>query len=274
MQKDYPLFLRIISDIHIGEDRGDRASSKGLPVAKEFIKQTNLDKPDAVIDLGDRVMQTSLEEDERNLHAISALFNKLSVPRYHAIGNHDEKYLTRAHNKEALGLPSENSFTVSIGSYTLVMWNPNVQITSREGCSLPREDIFWLEETLASSDRPCLIFTHVPLDDDAIYDPKNNQEYVNPYFAHYPQNPMVRRVMEEAGNVVACFAGHRHVHRHNEINGIHYITVDCFSRRWKTNPKQPIGAYADLKIDSQGRISYELKGKEPLNTHFQKRPFL
>jgi hypothetical protein len=272
--KDHPLFLRIVSDIHVGEDRGDRAASKGLPLVSQIIEKTNADKPDAFIDLGDRVMQTSVKEDTQNLNTLSALFNKLSVPRYHTIGNHDEKFLTRAHNKEVLDLPCEDSFTVSIGSYTLVMWNPNVQISSREGCNLPHDDIKWLEETLAMSDKPCIIFTHVPLDDDAIYNPKNNAEHLKPYFAHYPQNPFVRRIMEEAGNVIACFAGHRHVHRHNEINGIQYITVDCFSRRQTQNPDEPIGAYADLKIDENGNVTYELKGVEPVKATFQKRPFI
>jgi predicted phosphodiesterase len=268
--KDHPLFLRIISDIHIGEDRGDRAASKGMPIVEKIVEQTNKDKPDAFVDLGDRVMQTSFEEDGKNLTTLSKIFNKLSVPRLHSIGNHDECFMTRNHNRRALDLPKDKSYTQSIGSYTLVMWNPNVKI-DREGCSLSYEDARWLEETLAMSDKPCIVFTHVPLDDDAIYNPKNNAEHLKPYFAHYPQNPFVRRIMEEAGNVVACFAGHRHVHRHNETNGIHYITVDCFSRRQKDNPSEPIGAYADLKIDENGQVSYELHGAEPLKTGFQKR---
>lgn len=273
MPKDHPLFLRLVADIHIGEDRGDRAASKALPLMAEFIDKANADKPDAVIDLGDRVMQTSLKEDSKNLQSLSAEFNRLAVPHYHSIGNHDNLYMSRAQNKEALDLPHQDSYTTDIGSYTLIMWNPNVKIT-REGCHLPHDDITWLRDTLAMCDRPCLVFSHVPLDDDALYNPKNHNEYLQPYFAHYPQNTLVRRILEESGNVVACFAGHRHVHRHNEINDIHYITVDCFSRRHKQDRDEPIGAYADLRIDESGEVTYELHGKEPLKTNFQKRPFM
>lgn len=271
--QDYPLHLRLIADIHIGEDRGDRAASKGLPLIEEFVNATNDDKPEAVIDLGDRVMQTSYEEDRKNLNRLTHVFNKLSVPKYHVLGNHDMLNLSARHNQTALHLPKDISHTVDVGSYTLVLWSPSVEIT-REGTSLPFQDIQWLEQTLMRTDRPCLIFTHVPLDDDAIYNPKNRHEERMPYFANYPQNPFVRKIIEQSGNVVACFAGHRHVHRHNEINGVHYITVDCFSRRFKGDPNVPIGAYADLRIDEKGNISYELQGKEPQRVNFEKRPFL
>jgi Icc protein len=271
--QDYPLHLRLIADIHIGEDRSDRASSKGLPLIKEFVSATNKDQPQALIDLGDRVMQTNYEEDRKNLNRLTHYFNQLTVPRYHVLGNHDMLHLNHRINQTALNLPKERSHTIDVGSYTLVMWNASVDIT-REGASLPYEDVKWLEQTLMMTDRPCLIFTHIPLDDDALHDPRNRHEAQMPYFATYPQNPFVRKIIEQSGNVVACFAGHRHVHRHNEINGVHYVTVDCFSRRSKENPDEPIAAYADLKIDENGKVSYELQGKEPQRLSFQKRPFL
>lgn len=269
--KNHPLFLRIITDIHVGEDRGDRVASKAIGLLEEFVKTTNKDRPEAVVDMGDRVMQTSPEEDQKNLKKISTVFNKLSVPHHHVHGNHDLLHLRLRSNQRYLGLNSSRSYSADVGTYHLIFWNPSLEIT-KEGVSASREHIDWLETTLMETDRPVLLFTHVPLDDAALLHPKNKHEQRLPYFAHYPQNPFIRKILEESGKVVACFAGHRHLNRHYEINGISYLTLDSFVKRTAADETVPSGAYADLRIDEEGNVSYEVKGKEPVSFSFKKNP--
>lgn len=271
--QDYALFLRLVTDIHVGEDRNDRIGTKAIELMREFVDKTNTDKPDAVVDMGDRVMQTDAHEDLKNLTDLSAQFNRLAVPHYHVHGNHDVLHLTRSVNQELLDMGAERSNTVDIGSYRLILWNPGLEIT-QDGLTAKRDDIAWLEDALMTTDRPCLVFTHVPLDDEALKNPKNRHERRLPYFANYPQNPFIRKIMEDSGKVVACFSGHRHLNNHNEINGIHYITLDSLVKRTASNPNKPSGAYADLKIDRAGNVTYTVHGREPVTRHFRKNPYI
>ncbi len=271
--QDHPLFLRLITDIHVGEDRNDRIGTQAIQLMREFVAKANEDRPQAVIDMGDRVMQTSPSEDAKNLKKLSDEFNKLAVPHYHVHGNHDVLHLTRSVNQELLDMGADRSTSKDVGSYHLVFWNPGLEIT-QDGLTANRDDIAWLENTLLTTDRPCLVFTHVPLDNEAIENPKNRHERRLPYFANYPQNPFIRKIMEQSGKVVACFSGHRHLNTHAQINGIHYITLDSFVKRTKDNPNVPSGAYADLTIDREGNITFQVQGLEPVTRKFTKNPYI
>ena len=59
------LRLAIVADIHHGEDHYTKKGSAALPLMGEFARFVRDARPDAVIDLGDRISDVSRDTDLR-----------------------------------------------------------------------------------------------------------------------------------------------------------------------------------------------------------------
>lgn len=171
------------------------------------------------------------------------------MPMEEVDGNHDRKYLTNAENAAIFGVP-EGSYFKEIKNYRMIFWNPPTRITPHEGLKMEPCDIDWLKETLASATMPCVLFTHIPLDNSINDNMLAMRHDSRPFLSFYPQAEEVRQVLEDSGKVLLCMAGHRHRNRHRDINGIHYITHQSLVQVNSKN-NRPRGAFSIVTIDDK-----------------------
>ncbi len=254
----------VITDIHYGFDTKDKLGSKAPKMMEQFIKAVNKYDPDCVVDMGDRVSATSEEDDRKYMKQLKDQFNQVAAPVYSVIGNHDLKNLGRKGNEEIMGNPGD-SYTKDIGGYHLIFWNPKINVTKR-GIELKEESIDWLRDDLAKTKKPTILFSHVPLDNLG----QEGHEPITKYF-FWTQGSRVRKIMEDAGNVILCMGGHRHRNRHREIKGIHYITQQSFTSQWKAHYRIPSRTYSFLEAED-GKLTVKLQGKFKKTYELEPRP--
>ncbi|MBU0800298.1 MAG: metallophosphoesterase [Alphaproteobacteria bacterium] len=254
------LRLAVVTDIHYGFDVGNKLGSKGPRLMDAFTRAVNKYKPDCVVDMGDRISCRNRDMDMGYLRQVKDHFNAIAAPIHHMIGNHDAKFMTREDNESITGSPG-TSYSRDYNGYHLVFWNPNVNITNQQGLRLSPEEIEWLRADIAATDKPVILFSHVPLDND----PKDYEDETKEYAGiagrfYYGQGQDVRQMLEKSGKVMLCMAGHRHTKRHREINGIHYITQQSMTSAWKGS-RRPTGTYANVEIEGD-KIAIMLKGAD------------
>ena len=111
---------------------------------------------------------------------------------------------------------------------------------------IPEPEQQWLKSDLAAaSNKKTIAFVHQNLHDE-----KN---------AHGVKNaPAIRRILEDAGNVLAVFQGHDHSGGYTKIGGIHYCTLKAMvERRTLDN-----NSYAVVALDAAGRMKLEGFGRQ------------
>lgn len=254
----------VITDIHYGFDIKDKLGSKAPRLMEVFIKAVNKYTPDCVIDMGDRVSARCEEDDRNHMTSLKTQFNKLAAPVYSVIGNHDLKNLGRAGNEQIMGNPSE-SYSKDIGDCHLVFWNPKYWI-NEDGINVREADITWLKDHLANTGKPVILFSHVPLDNEG----DEGFEPITKYF-FWTQGAQIRKVLEDAGNVILCMGGHRHRNRHKEINGIHYITQQSFTSQWREHYRIASRTFSYLEVEDD-KITVRLEGKFKKTYELTPRP--
>src|SRR5687768_12257860 len=177
------LRFAVVTDIHYGFDQGNKKGSHAPRLIDRFVRVANKSKVDFAVDLGDRVICQSPEQDLHYLKKLTEQFNNLAMPKYSVHGNHDLRHLTRQDNEDALGLPGE-SYSLDIKEHHLIFWNPEVRVNEDKILTASKEDLAWLKNDLAASQYPAILFSHVPLDNTAHDDPLPHpgQKYYFPSF--------------------------------------------------------------------------------------------
>ncbi|MCB9991119.1 MAG: metallophosphoesterase [Rhodospirillales bacterium] len=248
------LRIAVATDIHNGPDTKDKLGSKAPRLMKAFAKAANNFGVDCVIDIGDRISFKDQNTDTRYMKGLKALYNKIAAPLFSVLGNHDVKFLTREENAQIMGCPAE-SYSRDINGHHLIFWNPHHHC-SEEGLSLEQRDMDWLRDDLAKNkDKPTLLFSHVPLDN--IHGEEKHR--VERYF-FWNEGANVRKILEDAGNVILCMHGHRHKNQHRDINGIHYITQQSLVNQWRKHYRVPSGTFSLIEINDD-TIKVQRHGK-------------
>lgn len=189
-----------------------------------------------------------------HLQNITKCFNDLAAPLLLNRGNHEDYLWPLPDIQKSLGIPSE-SYVHEKNGFTIVMWNPSVRI-GKDGLCMHPSDLEWLEKALSDAALPCIVSTHVPLDNDA-YDDQHVQKHDGkPFCSFYREGPEARRIMKESGKVIACLAGHRHRNRHRVFDDIHFITRQSLVQADRPEDP-PYGAFSIIDI---GEDSIEVKG--------------
>ena len=226
----------VVTDIHYGFDLGNKKGSQAPRLLENFFKRANRIGVDFTVDLGDRVIyqgrdtnlvstrEAGLAQDISYLTKVKEHFNKAAAPHYSVNGNHDHGHMSANDNARILGLP-DTSYSRDIKGIHFVFWNPNTRVIDggREMHAFA-ENIEWLKNDLAQTDKPSVIFCHIPFDDlnDKPYVDKDHPEkWIFP--SYYAESKDIRKILEDSGKVIQCHFGHLHRNRHREINGIHYF---------------------------------------------------
>lgn len=241
-----PVRFAIIADTH----------AQDIPDGKErlsaFLEDAKAQHVDFIIQLGDFI-----RPDEESGLALKELWDSFSLRTHHALGNHDldkctfESYLT------SLNIP-HRYYSFDQGDFHFIILDPNNLYDGTsythyakgnyyahpKRCSfIDDEQLTWLKNDLASTDRRCLVFSHQSLDhavanrDDirALLEGENIR-------AGYPK-------------VIAAFAGHDHSNYSRMINNIAYVQINSASYVWIGSPTQ-----AEKRYPEDVRKKYSLLG--------------
>lgn len=206
--------IGIITDTHVHPSRIEKKAKENRrdddprylsdsykDVFDEFNKNMSEFKPEFIVHLGDIIEGTN-EEDFVGLMGLDLVedeLEKLEIPVYWVIGNHDLRSVTKEQFKKKFKLDSLDYY-YDDGDYRFIFLDANYHDDGREsmlGSSsnngfLPQETLDWLEPLL-QTDKETFIFTHHPLEDETIKPILNADEL---------------RFLLEKYNSKAIFSGH------------------------------------------------------------------
>lgn len=227
-----PLRFGIFTDSHFADrdNLGSRYYRESLNKLSECVELMNEQKVDFLIELGDFKDQGNPPDENetiRFLNIIEKEFSRFRGPRYHVLGNHDHdsisknQFLEGISNTGFLKAKAYYSFNVNSVHFVVLDANYNSQgIPYNRGnfdwtdAHIPEKQLIWLKKDLAARRNPAVIFIHHRLDiskENSVYGPGNAT--------------VVRKIIEEAGNVIMVFQGHEHAGALERINNITYYTL-------------------------------------------------
>ncbi len=214
----------LVTDLHYADSdmRMGRYYQESIAKLRECVDRMNEAQVSFVCELGDFKDEDMRPEEARTLsylETIEAEYARLTMPRHYVFGNHDLDSISKEQFMERTAMIAPyHSFDA--GGYHFVVLDSCFDKESNpydhgkfswQDTNVPAEEIAWLQEDLAATTHPTIVFGHQRLDDEGPLYVNNSAE--------------VRGVLEESGKVLAVFTGHDHPGGHNLINGVHYYTL-------------------------------------------------
>ncbi|MEX2502873.1 MAG: metallophosphoesterase [Trueperaceae bacterium] len=255
--------LAVLSDLHLGPDRGGKRGSHGAALLDAFLAHAARDGADLLLDLGDRVNEVDAAQDDAHLRHVADAFTGATTPRVHLLGNHDLHHLTRADNARILNAPMESE-AIDLGRIGGVRWRllafrPDASYEPGHGCMRMTDgDLTWLDDALAQEpDAATVVASHVPL----MRVPLEG----NPYFAERPHSRAWHANVDDATavllrhpQVVACLHGHTHQPDVTVLDGLPFVTVPSATEAFPTDP-EPSGGWATVRLGD--RLDVQVHGE-------------
>jgi hypothetical protein len=252
------LNLALVADIHHGAVLGTKVGRAALPLLRDFETWANGLNLDLVVELGDRINNLDLDQDARLTTEVAAALGRISAPRAHLLGNHDNHDLSRPAAESAMQVRFD-SWSTDLKGYHLVFWNADTCVKGKAAFDFAQSDLDWLERDLALTELPTIVFTHLPLDEGSMLGNYYFERYFAGY-AHYARSALARDVIERSAKVILCVSGHTHWNARNTIDGIHYVTIHSLTESFTTWP-HPTGAWGLLRVSEH--IEIEVFGRDP-----------
>lgn len=258
------LRLAVVADIHHGADSFTKKGTAALALMAEFARFVADARPDAVIDLGDRISDVDRDTDLRLEREVADAFRAIDGLRVHVTGNHDRDHLSVADNEAILGQSLAHR-TVDLGLWSLILWQADSRIRRPGGFVLPETDLLWLDATVRAATKPMLIASHVPVSGHA--------QIGNYYFEHnsasatYPGSERARRVLAQGSVPMMCIAGHVHWNTVTTVDGIPHLTLQSLTESFTTAP-EPAAAWALLEL-SDTAIHWRVYGRDPFELRLE-----
>lgn len=249
--------LAFVTDIHHGDDHLTKKGSAALPLLADFARFVSEARPDAVIDMGDRISDTDKSTDRRLQREVAEAFRAVPGPRYHICGNHDLDYLSVAENEEIFG-QSLALQTVDVADWRLVLWRADALIRRPGGFLLTEHDVLWLTGVIRQADRPLAIVSHVPVSGHSQignYYFQNNSEH-----STYAGAERLRAALRQARLPVVWVAGHVHWNTVTLVDGIPHVTLQSLTETFTTHP-EPAAAWGLLELGET--VSWRAYGRDP-----------
>ncbi len=265
--------LCLVTDIHHGDNHVTKKGQSALPLLEQFTQFVKTNKPDAVIDLGDRISDVDHDTDYRLEQEVAQVFSLIDEPVFHICGNHDRDHLTVAEN-ETIFSQSLGHRVIDMGAWDLVLWCADARIHRPGGFILPESDLIWLAGIINTATKPLAIFSHVPLSEHSVAG--NYYFERNPAVATYPGSiARIKAVLATANVPVACIAGHVHWNTLTMVGGQAHFTLQSLTESFTTYP-EPAGSYGMLELND--RVTWTVHGKDSfhasLNTADLRRNWL
>ncbi len=250
----------LITDLHYADKKpaGTRHYREALGKLREAVdhfrkdwrKVRRKDRAEFLVETGDFVDAANDAATElAYLKKIESEYARFPGDRHYVLGNHCVFTLTKEQFTENSGAKKPH-YSFDHGGVHFIVLDAcyrkdgvaygarNFEWTDTE---IPPEERKWLKEDLASTNSGAVIvFVHQRLDTGYPYGVKSA--------------PLVRRILEQSGKVLAVFQGHSHKNEHKEIGGIHYCTTAAMieGSGEKNNAYALVDVYGDGTIRVDG----------------------
>jgi len=263
----------VVADVQYGDcpSVGSRYYRASLKKLAECVREFNAKKVEFAIQLGDFI-----EQDFAAFDAVLPIWNRLDMPKYHVLGNHDLSGVQDQQKNAVvakLGMKSRY-YSFKVNGWRFVVLDGNdvsvLGVFPREGNpryeeglamqkrvakmnkpntpdwngGIGSEHIAWLKAELqkaSGAGEKVILFSHFPVFPPNVHNLWNEDE--------------VLRVIESNQCVVAYVNGHNHAGNYAERNGVHYLTLKGMCETDET-------AYAIVEVhgDHLNLVGY---GREP-----------
>ncbi|MBN8941717.1 MAG: metallophosphoesterase [Rhizobiales bacterium] len=249
--------LCLVTDIHHGKPSFTKAGPAALGLMAEFRRFVDETRPDAVIDLGDRISDEARDSDLVLEAEIAEAFAPIGFPRFHIDGNHDRDYLSVDDNDRILGRRAHHE-TQDLGDWRLVVWRADAKLHRPGGFALIEADLLWLADVVRKADRPLVVVSHVPVSGHSQVG--NYWFENNPQYATYPSANRIRAVLRQARVPVIWISGHVHWNTLTTVDGIAHITLQSLTETFTTQG-EAAGAFALLELSD--KVLWRVHGRDP-----------
>jgi alkaline phosphatase len=213
----------LVTDLHYGDKAaaGTRYYRETFAKLEEAVARFNAESPAFVVELGDLIDKAATAEEEMTwLDKIEAVFARAKAPRHYVLGNHCVATLTKAEFAAHTAASPTSHYSFDSGEFHFVILDACFTAKGEpyargnfdwKDSNIPADQMDWLREDLARTNKPVIIFAHQRLDDHAPHSVVNA--------------PAVREILQRSGKVSAVFQGHSHANDYQQIAGIHYCTL-------------------------------------------------
>ncbi len=187
---------------------------------------------------------------------IIGMYKNFEKPAYHVIGNHDCDMCSKDQILDYYGVDYNPYYSFDMGGFHFIVLDPNYMKLDGKYVSydrgnyfdesyrpdsvlpyLPDEQIKWLENELANTKYPSVLFTH--------------QCLINNHGGSILNWEDVKKVIDNAPNkVVMALNGHEHKDICHNVDGVWYYTVNCMSNMWVGKKWERTGRYSE-EIDEK-----------------------
>ncbi len=250
----------IFSDIHYRDEKPDYTNRKlteyAIPLLYKLANKINNEfKPDLCINLGDLIEDTANhDKDIENLKYIWNEFKIIKVPFYSVAGNHDLRMMESRKEVEKIMGYEHSTFSFNTNGYHFIILGNEVKKDigiDRGGLFrtqfISDEDLKWLENDLAKTNLPSLIFTHFGIAEDNL---KNNWWFEkNPEYALLKNRKAVKDIIK-GKKIISVFSGHQHWTKHIEENGIKYHLLGSLTENIN-NDNIPDGVFFEVNLNNE-----------------------
>lgn len=249
----------IVGDIHYADKdmRISRYYRDSIAKLEQCVATFNERRLSFVVMLGDFIDKAPDQATElKYLKTIRQVWAQFRGDKHFVLGNHDLARLSKAEYLDNCGaVVSQSYYSFDADGYHFVILDAGFTKTGTaydagnfqwKDANIPAAQQEWLRQDLQNAGtKKTIVFVHQNLHEaSSIYGVKNAKA--------------VRRILENAGNVLAVLQGHDHQGAYVKINGIHYFTLKALvdGATLKNN------SYAIVTIAPNGRLSLRGFGKE------------
>ena len=252
---DKPLKFAIVSDLHAS------AMPDGKERVQAVVDAANKENVDFLIQLGDFIRLDSISR------SLDSIWNEYEGEKYHVLGNHDLDAYTKEEFLKGFGIPNRY-YSFDKGDFHFIVLDGNnlydgkeyrhyaksnyLKAKSAMRAFVDPEQLEWLINDLAATDKKCILFSHQSID-----------SFMN-------NGDEVRAVLENANKhagfkkVVLAFSGHNHSNYTKEINGITYIQINSASYVWVGKPTMTEKRYPQAINEKYRLLRYSITYDKPL----------
>ena len=165
--------------------------------------------------------------------AIIALYRNFEKPGYHVIGNHDCDMCTKEEVLRYYGVDYAPYYSFDMGGFHFVVLDPNYYRKNGQYYSfcngtymdaegdlpyLPPEQLCWLENDLAHTSYPTILFSHQRLTED---------------FCAIRNADKLRSILRNApSKVVLALNGHEHMDNVRKVDDTWFLNINSISNYW------------------------------------------
>jgi calcineurin-like phosphoesterase family protein len=204
-----PVKFGLITDLH------QDIMHDGLERMQAFVREMKIQRPDALIQLGDFAYP-----NEKN-KAVIDLFNGAHAKTLHVIGNHDtDSGHTKEQCLEFWGMPSRYYAQEIAGIKLIVLDGNDTGSPTHKGgyvSYIGQEQIEWLQAELEATAGPIIIFSHQPLAGTIAVDNAANLQELLGQHAH---------------KILLAINGHAHIDDLLRIQEVTYLHLNSASYQW------------------------------------------